>query len=197
MKIRQITKHIPNALSFSRILIAFALVFDAWNGETAHWFVIGFIIAASTDFLDGLAARRLNATTKLGSTLDANADAILYLSVLFCIWLVHRDVVEAFIVPVCIVGATQISSWVFSLIKFGRLTCYHSYIAKIWAGVLFSAIISLFAFDYAGIIFWFAIIFGIISNTEDIVITSLLRNWACDVFSVRHAFRLRRSFNNK
>ena len=41
------------------------------------WALIAFVIAASTDFVDGWAARRLNAVSAWGATLDPIADKIL------------------------------------------------------------------------------------------------------------------------
>jgi cardiolipin synthase len=70
---------IPNAITIARILlvpvfaIAFVLPGDGWR-LTA--FAV-FVIAGLSDFLDGLAARRLNAGSEFGRMLDPIADKIL------------------------------------------------------------------------------------------------------------------------
>jgi cardiolipin synthase len=70
---------IPNTITIARILlvpvfaIAFVLPGDGWR-LTA--FVV-FVIAGLSDFLDGLAARRLNAGSEFGRMLDPIADKIL------------------------------------------------------------------------------------------------------------------------
>ena len=79
-------KHVPNALVGLRCVIAMFLLLDALDGQTGLWFVIGFVIAGTSDVLDGFIARRFNAVTKIGSTLDGYADVLLYISIVFCIW---------------------------------------------------------------------------------------------------------------
>ena len=67
---------LPNAITISRILLAFVV---CWAAVKGNW-VLGFwvlYIALTTDFLDGLAAKKLNAITKLGTELDRFADMLI------------------------------------------------------------------------------------------------------------------------
>lgn len=69
---------LPNALSASRGILALPIYLSAANG---HW-VLGFIliiIALMTDFLDGLAAKKLQAESTLGGHIDRVADYLLCL----------------------------------------------------------------------------------------------------------------------
>ena len=70
---------LPNALTILRILLVpvFAITFTL-HGDAARIvsFVI-FCIAGASDILDGLAARRLRASSELGRMLDPIADKIL------------------------------------------------------------------------------------------------------------------------
>ncbi|HUJ02923.1 MAG TPA: CDP-diacylglycerol--glycerol-3-phosphate 3-phosphatidyltransferase [Rhizomicrobium sp.] len=70
---------LPNLITIFRILLVpvFALAF-ALPGDTARLtaFVV-FCIAGASDALDGLAARKLNATSSFGRMLDPIADKIL------------------------------------------------------------------------------------------------------------------------
>lgn len=182
---------IPNALSFSRIVIAFVLFIDALDGVTGIWFVVLFIFASLSDALDGMVARRLGVTSRLGSEMDARADAAFYCTILFCIWRVHPEVIKSFLIPLIGLGILQIISWLISIKKFGRTTCYHSYSAKIWSISMFCAVISLFAFNYAGFLFWFLIIFGYISILEDSIISWLIPRYSIDVKSFLDALKLR------
>ncbi|MBI3990671.1 MAG: CDP-alcohol phosphatidyltransferase family protein [Candidatus Omnitrophica bacterium] len=182
---------IPNALSFSRIVIAFLLLIDALDGKTGLWFVILFALASLSDALDGMIARRLGVVNSSGSEIDARADAVLYCTILFCIWRVHPAVIGSFLIPLVTLGILQAISWLISIKKFGRTTCYHSYSAKAWSISIFCAVISLFAFNYAGFLFWSLIIFGYISILEDTIITWLTPKYAIDVKSFLDALKLR------
>jgi len=187
-----LARHIPTALVLLRPVIAVVLVIDSLDGTVGPWFVILFVTAAVSDMLDGLIARKLKVTSTLGSKIDAQADAILYLSILFCIWNVHRGIIREFLVPIALVCSLQIASWVVSLIKYGRLSCHHAYTAKTWAIMLFVGITTMFAFNYAGITFWLVLILGVISTTEDIIMTLIIPKWSRDVKSIPAAIKLRK-----
>jgi hypothetical protein len=69
-------KWLPNALTSGRIVLS---GFVCWAAASGEW-KLGFwllAIALSTDFLDGLAAKKLDAITKFGTELDRKADALI------------------------------------------------------------------------------------------------------------------------
>lgn len=185
-------KYIPNALVILRMLIVPFLIYDTLDGVISSWFVIAFIAAFVSDMIDGPIARRFNAVSDFGSKLDSYADVLLFAAIIFCVWRVHRPIVEAFWIPISTVMTTQVISWIYSLVKFGKLTHYHSYVAKFWAFMIAVACVSIFGFGYAGILFWLAIVVGIISNFEDMAMTFILPHWACDVLTIDHALKIRK-----
>ncbi len=68
--------NVPNGLSLARLLLAAAvgvLIECQWYQSA----LVCFVIAASTDFLDGWWARRFNQITKLGRVLDPFVDKII------------------------------------------------------------------------------------------------------------------------
>lgn len=99
-------RHLPNALTLLRILLVGPLVWLLLHGDYPST-LIGFAIAAVTDAVDGLLAKRFGWTSELGKVLDPLADKLLLvamfvtLSVLGLVpaWLavlvVARDVVIA------------------------------------------------------------------------------------------------------
>ncbi len=73
---------IPTVFTFIRFILSFVIVGTMIVGYWGSAFVL-FILAASTDLIDGSLARILNEKTFLGACLDPLADKMLLLSV-FC-----------------------------------------------------------------------------------------------------------------
>ena len=67
---------VPNVLSLARLLLAFVLfgliAAEAWSAATAL-----FVVAASTDWVDGWWARRFNAVSRLGRIFDPLVDKVI------------------------------------------------------------------------------------------------------------------------
>ncbi len=72
---RQQIFNLPNAISLSRVLMIPVFLHMVMNHKSTGAFVV-FLIASSTDFLDGIAARVLNQRTKLGALLDPASDKL-------------------------------------------------------------------------------------------------------------------------
>ena len=69
-------KWLPNALTLSRGLLAVPIFWTALNEDWVLSFWL-FILALTTDFLDGLAAKKLDAYSKHGDKYDSAADGVL------------------------------------------------------------------------------------------------------------------------
>lgn len=92
--------NVPNGLSLTRLLLAGAvgLLIEC------NWYLLAlifFVIAASTDFLDGWWARRFNQITKLGRVLDPFVDKI---------------IVTAALIALVGQAASQIAPWMVTVI---------------------------------------------------------------------------------
>lgn len=74
-------KWLPNTLTLARCILAFgvAAVILKQGREEAYTLLpfLAFVAVAATDFIDGYAARKLNAVSSLGAFLDPIADKIL------------------------------------------------------------------------------------------------------------------------
>nr|WP_070960907.1 CDP-diacylglycerol--glycerol-3-phosphate 3-phosphatidyltransferase [Hyphomonas sp. Mor2] len=69
---------LPNALTLARCVLAGGV---AWLiislPDASLWPFIAYLVVAATDFVDGYAARRLDAVSELGAFLDPVADKVL------------------------------------------------------------------------------------------------------------------------
>lgn len=84
---------LPNAISIFRILLApiiaamvLAGLYDGVGSDLLEWALYLFIAAALTDWLDGFAARALNAQSELGGKLDLWGDKALVAFVFVALW---------------------------------------------------------------------------------------------------------------
>lgn len=69
---------LPNTLTIARCGLAGVVAWLILTLSTGSlWPFVAFVLVALTDFLDGWAARRLNAVSKLGAFLDPIADKLL------------------------------------------------------------------------------------------------------------------------
>jgi len=87
--------------------------------------------------------------------------------------------------------------YLISIIRFGKETCTHAILSKIWGLTLLTAFTSLVGFNHAGIPFALAIIFGLISHVDRILITLILPVWTHDIPSFYHAYLIRKGVDFK
>ena len=83
--------NLPNKISICRILLIPIVMFFYLADFLPFGKVIAlaiYVIAASTDFVDGMIARRTNQVTSLGKFLDESADKLLTTSILVMMRLV-------------------------------------------------------------------------------------------------------------
>jgi CDP-diacylglycerol--glycerol-3-phosphate 3-phosphatidyltransferase len=103
--------NIPNWITVSRLL-GLPLLF-LWlpspDTSTRWWGVAIFLLAASTDWLDGYLARKLDQVTELGKFLDPLVDKLLVLGPLLI--LVGWQVVPAWAVGIILARELTIAGW--------------------------------------------------------------------------------------
>jgi phosphatidylserine synthase len=145
-----------------------------------------------SDIFDGIIARRLGVSNVQLRQADSLADVCLYTCISASAWLVHRDIIIAFRVPLLMAVFAQLLWLVVNLVKYGKPASYHTYSAKLWGLTLFVATVGLFGFDYAGITLWLSSIVCMIHSLEEIAMTLILPVWTHDVLSIFHALQLRR-----
>jgi CDP-diacylglycerol---glycerol-3-phosphate 3-phosphatidyltransferase len=93
--------NVPNSLSMARLVLAFLVgVLIEWDYFLAAMII--FLVAASTDFVDGWWARRYGQVTKLGRVLDPFVDKIIITAALVALVGAPGSNVPAWMVTVII-----------------------------------------------------------------------------------------------
>ena len=183
-------RFLPNALTISRILMAPYLVLSSLGGTVGAYVPLVLLLAFSTDFLDGWLARKFELSTPLGAWLDSMADSIFYWGIAACLWMTQSAVPFIRESIICLIGV-QIINWTFALIKFRQLTSYHTTIAKWTAPAIYFGVTALFWIRFQPL-YWLAVVLGVVSNLEDMVITAILPSPKTNVPNIAAARALRR-----
>lgn len=184
---RQDIYKLPNLVSSIRILIVPLLFYLAFQ-KMEIWFLALLLFSGFTDVLDGLLARKLNQITTLGSHLDSWGDFAIYSTMAICAWIIWPDIVNREIIYfVLILFSFLLPVW-FGLIKFGRLTSYHTWSVKFAVFVTFFGYIALFS-NFADWPLKLASYLCVYAGIEEILITFVMRRERVDVRSVWSALR--------
>ena len=189
MSFRQDLMKLPNLVSSIRILIApVVLVLAILGLET--WFLAMLIFSGFTDVVDGYLARRLNMVTPLGARLDSWGDFVIYSTMAAGAWILWPEITERELLYYSIILFSLLLPAQIGLIKFGKISGYHTWTVKVAVFVTFVGYIAL----YAGIAAWpfqLASLLSLIAGVEEILITLVLREARTDVRSLFAALRTR------
>jgi CDP-diacylglycerol--glycerol-3-phosphate 3-phosphatidyltransferase len=178
-------RHLPNALTISRIISVPVLFWLAAIGN-ATWFAVLLFYALLSDVLDGVIARRFGLQTALGGVLDSIADALLLLSVPLACFVLYPALRARDWLTVAIVFAAYLLPIAYGYVKFQRLTSYHTLAARLAGWVLAIAFFSMVVWQVT----WplrLAAVVVVISQLEEMAITRLLPRWRANIPSFFHA----------
>ena len=173
-------RNLPNLLTVVRILAVPVLVALATAGkETAFTWVL--IPALLTDIADGLIARVFALESRLGAFLDSIADTLLLFASVYGIWWLHPEVItQNPVLCWSAVGLWALEN-VVALLRYGRLSSFHTYASKVAANVLGFFIGVLFVFGFFPWMLYLAVGISILSSLEELALLSLLGEWRADV----------------
>ena len=126
-------KTIPDLLSFFRLGLAFVLPFTE---PLSPIFLFIFLVCGLTDILDGMAARRFEACSEHGHTIDSISDTVLAVILLYCVipvvswegWMV---------IWIAAIAIMRIVAFCIGSVKYGRLAFVHTYLNKAAGALLF------------------------------------------------------------
>lgn len=168
-------RYIPNLLSLARIILSLFLIFLY---PMKLYFLLVYIFCGITDILDGFIARKINATSELGSKLDSFADMIIIFVVLFKFIPIMNLNLFMIVWLICITILKSLCILVV-FIRFNQFGMVHTYMNKITGSLIFIyPILNYFTSSkfYIFIIF----IFASITAIEEILIDFTMKSLELD-----------------
>jgi phosphatidylglycerophosphate synthase len=180
-------RSIPNLISLSRVVALAALLVAAWFHATTTCLVL-FSYCLVSDVVDGRIARATGQVSVLGARLDSAADCALVLTFPLVALFLFPSLRASETVTILLVFAGYAVPMVYGLLKYRRLTSYHTTAARA-AAVSLAA--GFFLFLVAGIAWPLRVATGLLllSAIEELAMTRVLPAWRADVPSLRDALR--------
>jgi CDP-diacylglycerol--glycerol-3-phosphate 3-phosphatidyltransferase len=181
--------NLPNAITVVRIVMApvffWLLLADAGaDGAMRWWAAVFFVVAISTDWVDGWIARRNGLVTDLGKILDPIADKLLTSGALVCLSILGE--LPWWITIVIVVREVGITVWRF--VELGR-----GNVVPASSGGKLKTLVQSFAISFALLPFWTLVGDTWIHWVNGILMTAavILTVWS-GLLYVRDAIRLAR-----
>ncbi len=186
--------NIPMLLITLRFLFAPLIIGLAYfkGVESTFAITILMLLGLLSDILDGIVARYQNISSEKLRRLDSQVDMVFWLSIGIATWLIYPRLIQENSIPIRFILIMEGMCYVISLVKFGKETCSHAFLSKLWGISLFIAFASLLGFNHAGLPFQMAIILGVVSHVDRMLITLILPKWTHDIPSAYHAYLIRK-----
>jgi cardiolipin synthase len=172
-------------LSALRLWLAPVLVGLAWTG-CGEAFVACLAVSLASDVADGQVARRLGRASLRGAVLDSRADLATWAALPLAAWWLRPDFVRAEAGWLALAVGTYALPVAIGYLKFGRLTSYHTRLARVSAYAGGVSALVVFAGGPA-LPFRMATALFAVAELEEIAITAVLPEWRANVRSLHDA----------
>jgi len=146
--------------------------------------VFKYLLALSffTDLIDGWLARRFNVPSMLGSRLDSIGDDLTVAVGVFAVLYTKPEFISAQRIVFIILLVLFIVQVSFALVKYNKITSFHTYLAK--AAAILQGVFLILIFFLAEpvlVLFYVASIVTMIQLVEEIILIYLLKDWRANV----------------
>lgn len=192
-------KTIPYLLIAIRFFLApiIILLSYLYGGESRYFILTLMYVGLLTDIFDGIIARKVGVSSEKLRRLDSQVDLIFWLSLGFAAYFLNPTLINDEWQGILLIFIMEALCYIICWIKFGKETCTHAWISKLWGLSLLLAFTFLIGFQQAGWAFYLTIILGFISHLDVILIILILPKWQYDIPSSYHAWKIRNGIQRK
>ncbi len=173
--------YIINAITLYRLLMAPVLIYLVLSGKMD---IFCWLLAISffTDAIDGFLARKFKTVSALGARMDSLADDLTVTAGIVGVFVFKPEFVKNEAVLITIMLALLFIQILYALFRYGKMTSFHTYIAKAAAVSQAIFLVLLFFLDNIPFnLFYAAAFLTILNLLEEIIIIYLLPQWKADV----------------
>ncbi|MFK8297664.1 CDP-alcohol phosphatidyltransferase family protein [Capnocytophaga cynodegmi] len=186
--------NIPKYLILFRLLLAPTILFLAHflKDDARSIIVVLLFLGILSDIFDGIIARKLNISSVKLRRLDSQTDLIFWISVGISAFWLNTEIIKQHTTEIICLFIMEGMCYAISFLRFGKETCTHAFLSKVWGICLLVAFVSLIGFSHGGFPLQLAIYWGLFSQLDVILIMLLLPKWQNDVPSTYHAYLIRK-----
>ncbi|RMZ59272.1 CDP-alcohol phosphatidyltransferase family protein [Chryseobacterium nematophagum] len=192
-------KTIPYILIGIRFIMApIILLLAYFQGGESRNLILGLMyFGLLTDIFDGIIARKVGVSSEKLRRLDSQTDLIFWLSLGFAVYFLNPELIKNEWKGILLILIMEALCYIVSICKFGKETCTHAFLSKMWGISLLLAFTYLIDFQQSGWAFYLTVALGFVAHIDVILIILLLPKWQYDVPSSYHAWKIRKGKQRK
>ena len=181
-------RNVPNALSTARLCATSVLLAAVVlrRVELFKWLLLACLLS---DIVDGLIARAFHLTSKLGAALDSVADVLTLSIGLLGLLVFQRPFVAGHYGELLLVVVFYVTEVIASLVRYGKVSSFHTLLARVAAYMTGIFVMSLFFWGYLGWLFHAAMLVYVVELSEEMALIVLLPEWRSDVGGLLRVLR--------
>lgn len=185
---------IPHYLILFRLLQAPTVLLLAYffGNESRIIILVLLFLGLLSDIFDGIIARKQNISSIKLRRMDSQVDLIFWLAIGFSCYMIQPEIFEKHKIGIITLFVMELLCYAISFLKFGKETCTHAFLSKIWGLLLFSSFVAVLGFNHSGLLLSITIVWGIISQVDVILIILILPKWQNDIPSLYHSYLIRK-----
>ena len=173
--------YVINGITLYRIIAApFLLVLIFTSQYDLFKWLLG--LSFFTDLIDGFLARKYNVASILGTRLDSIGDDLTVLVGIIALFIIKLEFIKEQKFIFLFLLLLFMIQTIYALIRYGKMTNFHTYLAKTAAllqGIFL--LVTFFSDEPNVILFYAAAIITILELIEEIILVKLLQDWETNV----------------
>ncbi len=177
----KLSYYVINGITMYRVIAAPFILLLLFTGQYAifKWLVL---LSFFTDFIDGYLARKFKVASVFGTKLDSIGDDLTVLTAMVGLVVIKPEFIKEQKIIFILIGVLFLIQTVYALIRYGKISSFHTYLAKL-AAISQGVFLILVFFTDEPILFLFyaASIVTILELAEETIMVYFLPKWETNI----------------